>query len=375
MSVEVREIITSSDLKKFIRFPHELYKNNPNWVPPLEFDEMNTFRRDKNPAYDNAEAAFWLAYKDGRVVGRIAGIISRSYIESWGHKNARFGWIDFVDDAEVSKALLDTVEKWALEKGMTAVHGPLGFTDMDHEGMLVEGFDELGTMATIYNHPYYPQHMERLGYEKDVDWIEFEITVPDAIPEKAQRIADIVREKRGVRVLEATHRKEMLPYGRELFNVLNASFSHLYGFVQLSSKQIDLYIKQYFGFIDPDFVIILLDSDGKVAGFVIAMPSLSRALQKSGGRLFPLGFLHIMRAMGKHNDRLDLYLGAIRPDYQGKGLDALLMTELTKSAMKRGMKLAETNVELETNVLVQGHWKYFQSRQHKRRRCFIKDIA
>ncbi len=372
MSITIREVHTLRDLKHFVRFPHALYAGNPYWVPPLEFDEINTLRKDKNPAFDDCEAAYWLAYRDGRIVGRIAGIISHRFIELWGEKHARFGWFDFVDDMDVSHALLETAETWARDKGMTALHGPLGFTDMDKEGMLVEGFDELGTLATIYNHPYYPRHMERHGYVKDADWIEFEVKVPATIPEKAERIAAIVREKRNVRVLEAKSSKDFLPYAHELFDVLNDSFAKLYGFVKLSRRQIDLYIKQYFGFIDPDFVKILLDSDGHVAGFVIAMPSLARALQKAKGRLFPFGLLHVLKAVKGRNDRLDLYLGAIRPDLQGKGLDALLMTEMAKSSHARGLVLAETNVELETNTAVQGFWRYFESRQHKRRRCFIR---
>ncbi len=374
MAVKIKEVRTRDDLKSFIEFPFSIYKNNRNWVPPLLMDEYHTLRSDKNPAFEYCRARYWLAYKDGRLAGRIAGIINRRYIEKWGNNYARFGWVDFVDDAEVVKALFDTAEQWAKEQGMSGIHGPLGFTDMDHEGMLVEGFDELGTLAAIYNHPYYPLHMEKLGYQKDVDWVEFEVKVPKEIPEKADRIAKIVMQKAGVKVLEARKSKDLLPYAHEMFEVLNQAFAPIYAFVPLNEKQIAMYIKQYFSFIMPDYTKILLDKNNKVAGFVIGMPSLSEALQKAKGRLFPFGFIHLLRAVGKKNKKIDLYLGAIRPDLQGKGADALLMTEMTRSAIRNGVASAETNIELEENVKVQSHWKYFESRQHKRRRCYLKRL-
>lgn len=372
MPLVIKEVVTKKELKQFIEFPFSLYKKHPYWIPPLLMDEYETLRADKNPAFEYCRAKYWLAFKDGKPAGRIAGIISQRYIEKWGNKYARFGWVDFVDDAEVVKALFATVEKWAREQGMEGIHGPLGFTDMDHEGMLVDGFNELGTLAAIYNHPYYPKQLEALGYAKDVDWVEFEVKVPDQIPEKADRIARIVMQKSGVRVLEAKKAKDLLPYAHQMFEVLNSAFAPIYAFVPLNEKQISMYIKQYFSFILPDYTKILLDSSNKVAGFVIGMPSLSRALQRSRGRLFPFGFIHILRAISKKNKQIDLYLGAIRPDLQGKGADALLMTEMCRSAMKNGVVSAETNIELEENVKVQSHWKYFESRQHKRRRCYIK---
>lgn len=367
----IKEVSSRKELKQFIRFPFSLYANHPCWVPPLIFDELHTLRRDKNPAFDYCDARYWLAYKDGKVAGRIAGIINHRYIEKWGNHYARFGWVDFVDDPEVASALFTAVEQWAMGKGMTGIHGPLGFTDMDHEGMLVEGFNELGTLAAIYNHPYYPKHLEALGYVKDVDWLEFEIKIPTQIPEKAERVERIVKQKLGVRALEAKNAKQILPYARELFGVLNQAFAPLYAFVPLTDRQIDMYVKQYFSFIKPDFTKILLDANGRVAGFVIGMPSLSRALQKARGRLFPFGFLYLLAAMRKPKF-IDLYLGAIRPDLQDKGADALLMTEMTRSAIANGIVSAESNIELEENIKVQGHWKYYAARQHKRRRCYIK---
>lgn len=371
MSITIREVTSRRELKQFVMFPFKLYKGNKYWVPPLIPDEIDTLTEEKNPAYEYCEAKYWLAYRDNEIVGRIAGIINHRYIDIWGKKYARFGWIDFVDDLEVSKSLLETVEEWAKLKNLEGVHGPLGFTDMDHEGILVEGFEEIGTLATIYNYPYYPQHLEKLGYKKDADWLEFKIKVPREIPEKATKIAQLVLERKKIKVLEAKSSKDLLPYAHELFHVLNKSFASLYAFVPLTEKQIDLYVKKYFSFIVHDYVKILLDSDNRVAGFVIGMPSLSRAMQKAKGKLFPFGFIYLLKAI-KKNKYLDLYLGAIRPDLQGKGADALLMTELTKTAITKGIISAESNPELEENLKVQAHWKYFEARQHKRRRCYLK---
>ena len=372
--VRLKEVATLSDLQQFIRFPFSLYRDHPCWVPPLIIDELHTLRRDQNPAFEFCDARYWLAYQNGSVSGRIAGIINQRYIERWGNRYARFGWIDFIDDREVVSALIGAVEQWARAKGMTGIHGPLGFTDMDREGMLVEGFGELGTIATIYNHPYYPKHLEALGYAKDADWLEYEVKVPTQVPEKAERVEQIVMRKLGVHVLPAKNAREIRPYAHELFAVLNQAYAGLYAFVPLTTEQIDRYVKQYFSFIRPEFTKILLDANGRVAGFVFGMPSLSRALQKARGRLFPFGFIHLLAAMRKPKS-IDLYLGAIRPDLQDKGADALLMTEMNRSAIANGIVSAESNVELEANVAVQNHWKYYDARQHKRRRCYLKRWA
>jgi ribosomal protein S18 acetylase RimI-like enzyme len=373
LSIEIREVKSKKELKSFIKFPFELYKNNPYWVPPFYFDEMNVLNPVKNPASEYCDSKLWLAYDNNKIVGRIAGIINKRYIEKWGKKAVRFGWIDFINDKDVSGILIETVIQWAKSRNLEFIHGPLGFTDLDYEGMLIDGFNEVGTMSTIYNYEYYPRHLENLGFDKEVDWVEFEITVPEEIPEKAVRVANIVKEKLKLKVFDAKKAKDFKPYGNGVFQLINDSYKDLFGFVPLSKKQIDKYIKQYLGFVVPDFLIIILDSENKVAGFVIAMPSLTKALQKTKGKLFPFGFIHILKAI-KKNRYLDLYLGAIRPDLQGKGADALLMTELTRACIKNKIVTAESNIELESNVLVQGHWKYFNSRQHKRRRCFIKRI-
>lgn len=372
--VEVREVKTLKELKKFVKFPFTLYSGTPNWIPPLIFDELNTLRQDRNPAFEYCESKYWLAYKDGKIAGRIAGIINHRHVEKSGTKNARFGWIDFIDDPEVSGALLNAVEEWAKSKGLNGVHGPLGFCDLDREGMLIEGFDEMSMLITNYNYPYYPEHMEKLGYAKDVDWLEYEIKVPEQIPEKLEKLNEIVLKRSKLTVVRFNKPKEILAYADSVFALLNDAYKDLYGVVPLTDKQIQSYIKQYFGYVNPDYIRVILDGDGKTAAFGIAIPSLSMAMKKSKGRLFPFGFFHVLRAM-KKNDRLDLYLVAVRPDLQGKGVNALLLADINQTAIQNGIKYAETGPELEENKNVQGLWKFFETRQHKRRRCFIKKLG
>jgi len=369
--LQVNEITTVKELKSFIQFPFELYRGNPYWVPALQFDELNTLRRDKNPAFEHCEARYWLAYRGGRIVGRVAAILNRKHIEKWEQRYMRFGWIDFIDDPRVSEALMLRVETWAKDTGMTAVHGPLGFTDLDREGMLVEGFDELSTLATIYNHPYYPHHMEKLGYAKDTDWVEYEFSVPPEPNETIARIADISMRRCKLKILELRHKKELLPYAKELFKLLDDEYKHLYGTVPLTEKQIENYVNQYFGFVTPDFVPMIMDQNNRMVAFGIIMPSLSLALQKAKGQLFPFGFFHLLRAL-KKNDRADLYLVAVRSEYQGKGVNAILMNKMHGVFNRLGIKKIESNPELETNQNVQGQWKHYEKRQHKRRRVFIK---
>ncbi len=371
MDVQIKEVTTLKDLKAFIHFPFTLYRNNPYWVPNLISDDLNTLRRDKNPAFETCEARYWLAYRDRDIIGRVAAILNHPHIEKWGQRYMRFGWLDFIDVPQVSAALLQTVAAWAKESGMTAVHGPLGFTDMDREGMLVEGFDELATMATNYNYPYYPTHMEKLGYTKDVDWVEYEISMPPEPDEKIGRMAAIVEKRSKLRLLEVRNKKEILDHGKELFRLLENEYQVLYGFVPLTPKQVDAYIKQYFGFVTPDFVPMVFNEKDEMVAFGVALPSLSRALQKSHGRLFPFGFISLLNAL-KKNDRADLYLVAVKSEYRGSGANAILMNKMYQVFQKMGVKKIETNPELETNRLVQGQWKYFETRQHKRRRVFIK---
>ncbi|NLM76050.1 MAG: hypothetical protein GX187_08160 [Clostridiaceae bacterium] len=373
--VEIVRVENKRQLREFINFPFELYKDSPYWVPPLIADEKFTLNKEKNPAFEYCEAEMWLAYKDGKIAGRIAGIINHSYIEKWKQRYARFGWIDFIDDYEVSRALINKVEEWAKEKGMDAVHGPLGFCDLDKQGMLVEGFDEMGTFITIYNYSYYSEHLESYGYVKDVDWIEIEITPPkDAgVIKKLSDMAEKAKEKYGLSVVPIKKPKDALPYARDIFYLINEAYEHLYGVVPITEKQIDTYVKQYFSFVNPDYINIIQDSEGKLAGFGIIMPSLSEAARKSKGRILPFGFIHLLKAI-KKNDTLDLYLVAIRPELRMKGVPYVMLDELTKAAIKNGVVRAIASPELETNYAVQSMWRNYSTRVHRRRRCYIKHL-
>jgi len=374
MAVELREVTNRRGLRAFVQFPLGLYRGHPFYVPTLFEDDVNTLDWNRNPAFAFCQARYWLAYRDGEAVGRIAAIHNPRHAEKWGEPYLRFGWIDFVDDPEASAALLGAVEDWARRKDLKAVHGPLGFTDLDREGMLIEGFDELGTLATAYSYPYYPEHMARLGYEKDVDWVEYEIKVPAEANPKIARIAKMVLRRYDLHPLQVKRRSELLAYAPEALEMVNEAYAHLYGSTRLTEGQIASYVKQYFGFLDPAFTPAVLDGKGKIVAFGVTMPSLSRALQKCGGRLIPVGFAHMLRAM-KRNDRGDLYLVAVRKDYQRKGVPAVLMEMLRPVFVERGIRTLESNPELETNIDVQGQWKYFDARQHKRRRCFIKAVT
>jgi len=375
MSVSIKEVTTKKDLKNFVKFNIDLYKDNPYHVPGLIEEEMITLSKEKNPAFENSEAIYFLAYKDDKIVGRIAGMIVHASNKIWGQKYARFGFVDFIDDPEVVDALFHAVEAWAQAKCMEAVHGPMGFTDMDHEGMLIEGFDQLGTMATIYNYPYYPRQMERMGYVKDQDWHEFKIYIPDAIPEKHLRIAEIVKKKYGLKVLKFKKRKDIQPYARKVFETLNASFAPLYGFAELTPKQIDYYVRIYIPMLRLNLItLIVREEDDTVVGFGISLPSLSHALQKAKGRLFPFGFIPLLKAMHSKTKIVDLYLMGILPEYQNKGVNALLFCDLIPEYIKLGAEYAESNIELETNTAVQAQWDYFKREHHKTRRVFIKKL-
>ncbi len=374
MDVQITEVTSLKELKAFIHFPFTLYLGNRYWVPALVSDDLNTLRRDKNPAFETCQARYWLAIRGGAIVGRVAAILNQPHIQKWGQRYMRFGWLDFIDDPQVSSALLHQVEAWASATGMTAVHGPLGFTDMDREGMLVEGFDELATLATIYNHPYYPAHLEKLGYAKDIDWVEYEISMPAEPDEKIARMAAIVMKRNKFHLLEVHNKKELLRHARELFQLLEDEYKLLYGTVPLTPGQVDAYIAQYFGFIQPEFVPMVYNEKDEMVAFGIALPSLSRALQKSRGQLFPFGFLYLLNALRK-NERADLYLVAVKTEFRGSGANAILMNSMYEVFRKLGVRKIETNPELETNQLVQGQWKYFETRQHKRRRVFIKHLS
>ena len=373
MDIVLKKVTTRRELRAFIRFPHSLIRKNSAWVPALDMDEMNTLHWDKNPAFEHCQARYYLAYQNGKAVGRIAAIYNPLHRDTWGQHYLRFGWIDFVDDPEVSAALMDQVESWALDLDCTAVHGPLGFTDLDREAMLVDGFDELATLATRHDQPYYHQHLENLGFRKDADWLEHEVDVTAPMDERVSRVAAVALKRYKLRVLEFKNKKQLLPYAHELFEIINEAYSHLYGVVHLSEVQIQAYVKQYLGFVNPDLLPVVLDESGRMVGFTIAMPSLSRALQRGRGRLFPFGFLHLLLALRRF-DRVDVYLGAVRAEYQGLGINAIMMERFYHSLKKYGVKWVHANPQMESNHAVLEQWKYFKGRQHKTRRVYIKHL-
>lgn len=376
MAIIIKKVTSPKELKTFIRFNYELYKNNPYSVPDLYDDMLNTFSPEKNAAFEFCEADYFLAYKDNKLVGRVAAIINRRANETWNKKDVRFGWIDFIDDLEVSEALLATVEEWGRQRGMEAIVGPLGFTDMDAEGMLVEGFDQLGTMATIYNYPYYPEHMEKLGYEKEADWVEFKLTVPDKLPEKFVRISEIILQKYNLKI-KKLNRKELKEknYGQRIFDLINEAYAPLYGYSKMTQRQIDQYIKMYLPLIDLRMVSLVEDAEDNLVAVGISMPSLSKALQKAKGKMLPFGWFHLLKALFiKKPKVLDLLLVGVKPEYQSKGVNALLFYDLVPVYQQMGFEYGESNPELELNKKVQAQWTAFESVQHKRRRAFKKNI-
>ena len=375
MAIEIRKIDTKGGLKKFVKWGIDLYKGNECFVPPLVMDDVNTLDPHNNPAFDFCESIYFMAYDDGKPVGRIAGIINNVVNEKTGKKTLRFGWVDFIDDPRVSEALFRAVEVWGRSKGMEEIVGPLGFSDMDPEGMLMEGFDQEGTMATIYNYPYYPKHLEAMGFEKEADWIEFRMTIPDGIPERYQRISDIIKRKYELSTPKYTSAKKLVKdYGQEIFQLINEAYSELYGYSPLTPRQINRYISMYIPVLRLDNISLIVDKDKKLIGVGIAMPSMSKALIKCRGRMFPFGWIHLLKALRGQNDVVDLLLVAVKPEYQSKGVNSLLFTDLIPCFIKNGYKFAESNPELELNQKVQSQWGYFETRQHKRRRAFRKSL-
>lgn len=373
MAIEIREVKNLHDLKTFIRFPANLYKNNPYYVPPMFADDMNTLRSDKNAAFAEAKARYFMAYKDGKLAGRVAAIVVSKEEKKFGKKLMRFGWLDFIEDPEVAKALMGAVEGWAKELGMVGVHGPLGFTDLDREGMLVEGFEDIATMATNYNYPYYPKYLESLGYAKEWDWLEYVMTLPDKSPEKVEKAAELIIKRYNLHMFKGT-KKDLVKIAPQIFDVLEEAYRHLYGVVPLSQEQVQGYIDQYITFADPVFVPVVLDENDKVIAFGITFPSFSKALQKNRGRLFPFGFIPMLQSM-KNNEMADLYLVGVRDEYLGKGINALLMKQIFDVFKSKGFKYIDSNLNLEDNNDVQLMWKYYENRQSKRHRCFIKPLA
>ncbi len=374
MNVSIQEVTRKRHLSKFVDFPYQLYRGNPYWVPPLRINERAAFHPSKNPAFEFCEVKQWLARLDGKIVGRVAGIIDHRYMETWKSRVAKFGWIDFIDDPEVATSLYSTVERWALDKGMEAIQGPMQFTDFDATGFLIGGYTEVSTFGAGYNLPYYITHTERNGYRKEVDYLEYQVRLDDRIPDKVERLAHIIARRNNLHVLRVQKAKQLLPYAHQIFDIINEAYGDLHGFVPLTPHQIDHYVKQYFDFIEPAYTPVVLDCNQRVVGFGITMPSLSKALQRNHGRLFPFGFISMLKAR-KNNRNVDLYLTAVRPEMQNKGVNAMLMYEINKVYIKNGIEIVETNRELESNSKVQAQWRFYHARQHKRRRVFRKNLG
>ena len=376
MSVTIKAVTSAKDFKTFARFANKMYKGNKYYVPSMPLDDLATFSKDKNAAFEFSEAEFYLAYKNGEVVGRVAAIINHKANEAWKVKQVRFGWIDFIDDLEVSAALLDAVIEFGKKAGMTQIVGPLGFTDFDPEGMLVEGFDKLSTMALIYNHPYYPEHMKKHGYYKETGWLEYKITIPQTISERHKNIAESVMERYGLTIKKKTRRQVRKEnYGQKIFKLINETYCVLYGYSLLSEKQIDQYVNMYLSLVDMDMLTFVENADGELVATGLTIPSLAVALQKCNGEIFPFGWWHLLKAMFlKKPDTLDLLLIGVRPDYQNKGVNALMIYDLVERFRRKGFKYAETNAMLETNDKILAMWTSFEKEQHKRRWIFGKEI-
>lgn len=376
MTIQTRKVTDKKDFMTFVRFANKLYKGNKYYVPCMPSDDIITLNPKKNGAFEFCEAEYWLAYKNDEVVGRVAAIINTKANEAWKVKQVRFGWIDFIDDLEVSKALLDRVVEFGKSRGMTQIVGPLGFTDFDPEGMLVEGFDRLSTMALIYNHPYYPEHMKKHGYYKEIGWVEYKITIPEHLPERHVKLAELVLERNKLKIRKLTKRQlRKENYGHKLFELINQTYCNLYGYSLLSPTQISQYVDSYLRIVNMKMITFIENDKKELIAAGVSIPSMSSALQKCNGELFPFGWWHLIKAMFlKKPETLDLLLIGVRPDYQNKGVNSLLFVDLFRNYKKLGFKYAETNANLETNTKVQAMWAPFEKELHKRRWIFGHDI-
>lgn len=375
--VEVRPISSKRDIRRFIEFANELYSTCPNYCPPLLLDELAVFNHKVNPALEFCDYQLFLAYRDNKIVGRIAGLVNYKANECWKTNHVRFGWMDFIDDKEVSKALLDTVAAWGKEKGMTSMNGPLGFTDWDHEGLLIEGYEYLAPLASLYNYPYYVEHMKAYGLEKETDWIEYQITPPAEIPERLARMAEIVKQRSHVRVDKVHSAKELVKkYGISFMDVLDEAYQKLYNYQPMTLRQKEYYRDIYFPILNFDFVTVIVNDKDEIVGVGVGMPDISEVCRKVKGRLFPFGWIHLLKALrAKKMEHFDLLLVAVRPDYQGTGINSLFFADQIPYFIKYGIKQVETTSILETNQKNLAQWEYFEHKQHKRRRAYVKQIT
>lgn len=371
MALVITEVSSKKDIKAFVQLPFLIYKGNPYWVPPMVSDEEKALLPSTNPAFEFSKAKFWLVYKDGICVGRIGAIVNSLAIEKTGEKLGRLTRTEFIDDKAVVDLLFETAESWLKSEGMDGVHGPLGFSNLDHQGLLIEGHNYLPSVASDYHQPYYGAHFERLGYVKEKDWLEFRVTFPEALPEKSFVVAEMLMKRYGLKALNFTQKSELEQFKQPIFDLFNEAFTELFSTFKLSQKMIDFYVSKYFPLLNPRYVKVIVDKEDKIAGFLVALPSLSKAMQRANGKLLPFGWWHIMQALKKPCE-MDLMLTGVRPDFQKLGVAALLMNDLWKTANSDGVKYVETTGMLEDNHVAIQMWKSFEHIQHKRKRCYTK---
>lgn len=373
----IKPVVSRGEMNDFIHIVDRIYKDCPQYVPDLESDIREFFNIKTNPGLEFSDVQAFVAYRGKECVGRIVGIINRRANEKWKVQNARFSMIEFIDDVDVAKALLDTVAEWGRQRGMTALQGPLGITDFDKEGMLIEDFHLTGTMSTIYNPDYYPRHLEALGFQKEADWVQIRVVIPKEVPDKYVRVAEFARRRLHLRVIKLTNDDIFKrDYGHKIFHLLNQAYSPLFGYSELSDKQTDLFIKKYLGLIDKRFMPIIVNEQEEVVGAAITMGCLSQAMQKAHGRLLPFGWFHLLKALKwKNEGSVEMLLIAVRPDLQAKGVNALFFDDLIRVYNQAGIKWAETGPQLEYNMRELSQWEPMSPEFVKRRRCYVKEIG
>lgn len=372
-NINIKQVVSEKDLMDFIKFPMDLYKDNPNYVPSLINEEKNIWNANENPALKYSVAKQFLAYKNDKIVGRIAVMINNKEAQELDIKKVRFGWLDFIDDAEVSKTLIDTAINFAKENNIEKIEGPMGFTNLDKAGMLTFGFDKLATMIGLYNNDYYPKHLENLGLIKEKEWVEFELQFPEILPEKVEKFSSLIAQKYKLRTLKFKKKKEILPYVEPMFKLLDETYKSLSTYTPISDEQIKTYKEKYFSFIDKDYITCVADENDHLVAFAITMPSYSKALQKANGKLFPFGWWHFLQA-GKKNDRANFYLIGIHPEYQRRGVTSIIFKSIQMNLKNKGIKYLETNPELEENKNVQVLWQEYHPVHHKSRRTYSLSV-